>query len=257
MGIVNVTPDSFHGSSRHATVADALRTAEGMLAAGASILDIGGASSRPGASEVPEDLERARAIPVVRALGHHFPEAIISIDTWRASMAQEAVGEGASMVNDISAGLMDQRMLPTVAGLRVPYVMMHMQGDPKTMQTAPAYRDVVAEVVEFLSNRVLAARAAGINDIIVDPGFGFGKDIGHNFQLLRGLPAIKQLGLPLMAGLSRKRMINAVIGTTPAEALNGTTVLHTLALQKGADILRVHDVRPAMEALRLLAEYNG
>lgn len=251
MGIVNITPDSFHAESRHATVDAALRSAGRMLEEGAAILDIGGASSRPGSQEVPLGEERARVIAVVRAIHAHYPDACISIDTWRATIAAEAVDAGASLVNDVSAGRMDKDMLATVAKLQVPYVLMHMQGTPRTMQLAPEYGDVVAEVVQFLSERSLAARHAGIADIVVDPGFGFGKNTAHNFALLAGITAIKQLGLPVLAGLSRKRMVNDVLGTTPAEALNGTTVLNTMALLNGADMLRVHDVKPAVEAIKL------
>ena len=252
MGILNITPDSFHRGSRRSSVEEALHAAEQMLEAGASILDVGGASSRPGSKELPLEEERSRVIPVVAALSDRFPRALISIDTWRAAIAAEAVGAGASMVNDISAGLMDPKMLETVAELHVPYALMHMQGTPLTMQRAPAYEDVLAEVVKFLSDRLQAARTAGIADVIVDPGFGFGKDRGHNFALLKGLGSIKQLGVPVLAGLSRKRMINEVLGTVPETALNGTTVLNTIALQNGADILRVHDVREAVEAVKLL-----
>lgn len=256
MGILNMTADSFHHESRQASVDDALRTAERMLAEGASVIDVGGASSRPGSVEIPLEEERKRVIPVVKALHDRFPEAMISIDTWRAAIAGEAVDAGASMVNDISAALMDPAMLTTVAGLHVPYVLMHMQGTPRKMQHAPFYKDVLAEVVKFLSERLHAARQAGIADVVIDPGFGFGKDRDHNYALLRGLPAIKQLGVPVLVGLSRKRMINEVLGTRPEEALNGTTVLNTLALLNGADILRVHDVRPAMEAVKLLEAWD-
>ncbi len=252
MGILNLTPDSFHAESRQASVDDALRTAERMLSEGASIIDVGGASSRPGSEEVPLEEERKRVIPVIKALHDRFPEAMISNDTWRAAIAEEAVDAGASMVNDISAGLMDPAMLTTVARLHVPYVLMHMQGTPRKMQHAPFYKDVLAEVVKILSERLHAAWQAGIADVVIDPGFGFGKDRDHNYALLKGLPAIKQLGVPVLVGLSRKRMINEVLGTRPVEALNGTTVLNTLALQNGADILRVHDVGPAMEAIKLL-----
>lgn len=256
MGILNLTPDSFHAGSRLASPDDAIRTAERMLTEGAAILDAGGSSSRPGSLPVPLEEERKRVIPAIKALHTHFPEAVISIDTWRASIAAEAVDAGASLVNDISAGLMDPDMLATVARLRVPYVLMHMRGDPRTMQHAPAYADVLAEVVKFLSARLRAARQAGIADVLVDPGFGFGKDRGHNFALLKGFPAIKQLGVPVLAGLSRKRIINEVLGTRPVEALNGTTVLNTLALLNGSDILRVHDVGPAVEAVKLLRVYG-
>lgn len=257
MGILNITPDSFHAASRLDSVDAALLRAERMLEDGASILDVGGASSRPGSTAISADEELARVIPVVAALTDRFPDCLISIDTWRAAVASEAVSAGATLVNDISAGLMDTAMLSTVAALRVPCILMHMQGTPRTMQQAPAYGDVVAEVVAFLSDRIQAARAAGIADVIVDPGFGFGKDLGHNVALLKGLGSIKQLGVPVLVGLSRKRMVNEVLGTVPADALNGTTVLNTLAVQQGADILRVHDVRAAMEVLRLLGAYSA
>lgn len=256
MGILNITPDSFHSASRQASVEAAVQTAERMIAAGAGIIDVGGASTRPGSTEVPPAEELQRTIPVVEALHRHFPGTCISIDTWRASVAKEAVGAGASVVNDISAGLMDEGMLATVASLRVPYILMHIQGTPRTMQDAPHYNDVVAEVVKFLAERAAAARQAGIADIAIDPGFGFGKTTDHNFTLLKHLRALKQLGMPVLAGLSRKRMINSVLGTTPADALNGTTVLNTLAVLNGADILRVHDVEPAMQAVKLLATYG-
>ena len=253
MGVLNLTPDSFHAASRVRTLDEALRRAEGMLADGASILDVGGASSRPGSLAVPMELERERVVPVIHGLHQRFPQALISIDTWRAGIAAEAVDAGASMVNDISAGRMDDHMLTTVAGLHVPYILMHMQGTPKTMQAAPVYIEVVADVVKYLSERAQAARQAGIADLIVDPGFGFGKSTAHNFALLKGLQAIKQLGYPVLAGLSRKRMINHVLDTMPEDALNGTTVLNTLALLNGASLLRVHDVKPAMETIKLLS----
>jgi dihydropteroate synthase len=257
MGILNITPDSFHAASRQATVDAAVQTAGQMLADGAAIIDIGGASTRPGAHEVSLTEESERVIPVIAAVHERYPEAWISIDTWRASVAAEAVAAGATMVNDIGAGLLDEAMLETVATLHVPYVIMHMQGTPRTMQKEPRYTDVVAEVVHFLSARARAAHQAGIADVIVDPGFGFGKDKAHNFTLLKGLPALRNLGLPVLAGLSRKRMINEVLGTTPATALNGTTVLNTIALMAGADILRVHDVKEAVEAVKLVNAMCG
>lgn len=251
MGILNATPDSFHAASRVDADA-ALRQAERMLAEGAAVLDIGGASSRPGAAEVPEDEELRRAVPVVEAVHRRFPEALLSIDTWRARVAEEAVRAGAGLVNDIGAGRLDAAMLPTVAALGVPYVAMHMQGTPRTMQEAPAYGDVAAEVTLFLSERLHAARAAGIADVILDPGFGFGKRTAHNYALLNGLQRIAALGAPVLAGLSRKRMINEVLGTAPADALNGTTALNTIALLRGASLLRVHDVKEAVQCARLV-----
>ena len=256
MGILNATPDSFHADSR-VDVDGALRQAEAMLEAGAGLLDIGGASSRPGADEVPVDEELRRVLPVVEAVHARFPEAWLSVDTWRAPVAKAAVEAGAGLVNDIGAGLLDPAMLPTVARLGVPYVAMHMQGTPATMQQDPRYDDVVTEVVHFLSGRLRAAHDAGIADVLLDPGFGFGKTTAHNYALLRALPRLKLLGAPLLVGLSRKRMINEVLGTDPSEALNGTTVLNTLALEHGADILRVHDVREAVEAVKLVAAFRN
>lgn len=250
MGIINATPDSFHVASR-AGIDEALRMAERMLAEGAAILDIGGMSTRPGSEEVTEDAELQRAVPVIVAIHDHFPDALLSIDTYRSRVAEEAVAAGAGMVNDIGAGLLDARMLETVARLRVPYIAMHMQGMPRTMQQHPAYGNVVSEVTLFLSQRLNAARAAGIPDVILDPGFGFGKTTAHNYALLNRLGSVTALGAPVLVGLSRKRMINEVLGTSPAEALNGTTALNTIALMKGAAILRVHDVKEAVQCIRL------
>lgn len=252
MGIINATPDSFHAASR-ADVDEALRMAERMLADGASILDIGGQSTRPGSGEGTAAEELKRVLKVIDAVHRRFPEVLVSVDTWRADVAKEAVAQGAGLVNDIGAGLLDADMLPTVAALGVPYIAMHMQGTPATMQHAPAYTDVVAEVTRFLSERLNAAHAAGIADVVLDPGFGFGKTVEHNFALLRGLGRIAALGAPVLVGLSRKRMINEVLGTRPEEALNGTTVLNTIALVNGAAILRVHDVKEAVEAVKLVA----
>jgi len=255
MGILNATPDSFHAGSRIGTD-DAVDRAGDMLEQGATILDIGGMSTRPGAAEVSLDEELQRVIPVVEAVHARFPEAPISVDTYRAAVAREAVTAGACMVNDIGAGLLDPDMLATVAALHVPYVLMHMQGTPRTMQQAPVYANVVGEVVHFLSTRMAAAHDAGIADVILDPGFGFGKTTAHNLALFNGLPSVAALGAPVLVGISRKRMINEVLGTTPSEALNGTTVLNTLALRGGASLLRVHDVREAMEAVRMMKALN-
>ena len=223
-----------------------------------SILDIGGASSRPGAKEVIDEAEElGRVIPVIEALHKRFPEAWISVDTWRAKVASQAVEAGAAMVNDIGAGLLDVDMLPTVAELGVPYIAMHMQGTPRTMQQDPRYADVAAEVTLFLSERIAAAHAAGIADVLIDPGFGFGKTTAHNYTLLGALQRLVALGHPVLVGLSRKRMINEVLGTKPEEALNGTTVLNTIALLNGASILRVHDVKEAAEAIALVGQLRG
>ena len=256
MGILNATPDSFHGDSR-VDVDGALRLAERMLTEGAAVLDIGGASSRPGSAEVDAAEELRRVLPVIAAVHARFPEALISVDTWRAAVAREAVGAGAGLVNDIGAGLLDPEMLRTVATLNVPYIAMHMQGTPATMQQAPHYGDVAAEVTHFLSERLHACHAAGIADVLVDPGFGFGKSTGHNYTLLRELPRMVALGAPVLVGVSRKRMINEVLGTSPAGALNGTTVLNTLALLGGAAVLRVHDVREAVQCVQLVQAFRS
>lgn len=255
MGIINATPDSFHAASR-ADVDRALYLADKMLTDGASILDIGGQSSRPGSEQGSAEEETGRVLPVMTAVHQRFPEALISVDTWRASVAREAVACGASLVNDIGAGLLDEAMLPIVASLGVPYIAMHMQGAPATMQQAPHYTDVAAEVTHFLSQRLQAAHHAGIADVILDPGFGFGKSTAHNYTLLRELGRLTALGAPVLAGLSRKRMINAVLGTTPEDALNGTTSLNTIALLNGASLLRVHDVKEAVQAVKLVQAYR-
>ena len=252
MGILNTTPDSFHSGSR-VDADSALRAAERMLEEGAAILDIGGMSTRPGSEEVNVEEELRRVVPVASAIHLRFPQALLSIDTYRARVAREAVAAGAGLVNDIGAGLLDEDMLATVASLHVPYIAMHMQGTPRTMQEAPGYKDVTAEVTLFLSQRRNAARAASIADVVLDPGFGFGKSTAHNYALLNGLGSINALGTPVLVGLSRKRMISAVLGTTPDEALNGTTALNTVALLNGASILRVHDVKEAVQCARLLA----
>lgn len=255
MGIINATPDSFHDASRTASTDVALRLAERMVSEGAGIIDIGGASSRPGSSEVPESEELRRVVPIVEAIARRFPDALLSIDTWRARVAHDAVNAGAGMVNDIGAGSLDEAMFSTVADLGVPYIAMHMQGTPGTMQQSPHYGDVAAEVTLFLSQRLNAAHNAGIADVILDPGFGFGKTTAHNFTLLKEVTRIKNLGAPVLVGLSRKRMINDVLGTKPEEALNGTTSLNTIALLNGADILRVHDVKEAVECVRLVSAW--
>lgn len=255
MGILNATPDSFHATSRVDTDT-ALRLAERMITEGAAIIDIGGMSSRPGAMEVPVQEELARVLPIIKAVHDRFPGTLLSIDTYRAEVAAAAVEIGAGLINDIGAGLLDEAMLPTVAASGVPYVAMHMQGTPATMQSDPHYADVAAEVTRSLSERAAAAMAAGIADVVLDPGFGFGKTTSHNFTLLRELERITGLGHPVLAGLSRKRMINATLGTSPAEALNGTTVANTMALLNGASILRVHDVKAAVEVVAMYNAYR-
>lgn len=251
MGILNLTPDSFFADSRHKITDELLLSCEKMLTDGADILDLGGVSTRPGADAVTVDEELKRVIPAIEAIAKRFPEAILSIDTFRAQVAKQAVVAGASMVNDVSAGKLDEGMFATVAQLQVPYILMHMQGTPATMQQNPQYGNVVLEVLDYLVAEVAKLRALGINDIILDPGFGFGKTVEHNFQLLQGLDALNITGLPVLAGLSRKSMICRTLGVKPADALNGTTALNMVALIKGAKILRVHDVKEAVECVRL------
>lgn len=252
MGILNVTPDSFFDGGRYTGVEAALKQAEKMLAEGATILDVGGASSRPGAAEVSEKEELERVIPVIEGIKSHFSEAIISIDTWRASVAKAAAEAGASMVNDISGGQFDARMFETVAVLDTPYILMHIQGTPDTMQQNPHYEDVVSEVLDFFIQKIEKLRALGVKDIVLDPGFGFGKTVEHNYQLLRNLHVFPNVtGLPVLAGISRKSMICKVLKVNPENALNGTTALHMVALQQGAKILRAHDVRAAVEVVKL------
>lgn len=253
MGIINVTDDSFYADSRSRELHDAVIRAEDLLAAGAAILDIGAQSTRPGAPEVGAAEEAARLIPAIHAILYKFPEAVISIDTYHASVAEKCILAGAAIVNDISAGDMDPEMIPTVAALHAPYIAMHMQGTPATMQKNPLYEDVVQEVLDYFIQKTEACRAAGIHDIILDPGFGFGKTLAHNYQLLRGMEMLHIVGAPILAGVSRKSMVYKLLGTSAAEALNGTTVLHTAALERGASILRVHDVKEAVEAVRIVS----
>lgn len=251
MGILNATDDSFHADSRVSTVESALAKAGWMLQEGADILDIGGQSTRPGSRRVSASEEAERTVPVVAAIAKAFPQALLSVDTYHSEVARRAVEAGASMVNDVSAGTMDPGMLKAVSGLGVPFVCMHMQGTPETMQDAPSYGDVVTEVYDRLADRLNACREAGIQDVVVDPGFGFGKTADHNFALLRHLRFFRSLNAPLMVGLSRKSMVWRTLGVDSERALNGTTALHSIALVNGADILRVHDVRAAVEAVLL------
>jgi len=252
MGIINVTPDSFYDGSRTETNDAVLRQAEKMLLEGATFLDIGGYSSRPGADHTSEKEELNRVLPAVEALVKEFPEAYISVDTFRSKVAKITVEAGAALVNDISAGLMDVDMIPTVAKLQVPYIMMHMKGSPQTMTTMTDYDNLITEVLHYFSERIALARKAGINDIVLDPGFGFSKTRKQSFTMLRKLELFEQLDLPFLIGISRKSMIYKSLNTTAEKALNGTTALHSIALLKGTSILRVHDVKEAMECVSLV-----
>ena len=253
MGIINVTPDSFFSGSRAESEGEIIEKAGMMLEEGADFLDIGGWSSRPGAGEITPEEEMKRVINAVRVVSSEFPEAVISVDTYRSEIAERAILEyGAAMINDIAGGEADRLMFQTVARLQVPYIMMHMQGKPDTMQENPFYEDVTAEIIRWFGERIVKLHSMGVNDIIIDPGFGFGKNIRHNFELLKHLGDFSITGLPLLAGVSRKSMIWKTLGITPEEALNGTTVLNTVALLAGADILRVHDVKEAVQAVKLV-----
>lgn len=252
MGIINITPDSFYEGSRFTTEEKILQQAEKMINEGADILDIGGQSSRPGSKPVTAEEELERVIKPIQLIHKNFPETIISIDTYYATVAKQAVEAGASIVNDISAGTFDQAMMSTVAALKTPYIIMHMKGNPATMQENPVYDNVTKEVLDYLVEKKEECNKHGIYDVIIDPGFGFGKTIKHNFELLKNLSAFKIAGVPLLAGLSRKSTIYKTLQIPIEESLNGTTVMNTIALMNGAMILRVHDVREARQAVVLI-----
>ncbi len=256
MGILNVTPNSFFDGGKHSDLKAILSQVEKMLSEGATFIDIGGYSSKPSAEFVSEDEELERLLPVVQQIVREFPTAILSIDTFRSKVAQATIENGAAIINDISAGKLDDTMLETVAQLQVPYIMMHMKGTPQTMQSMAQYGNIVKEMVFYFSERVAQARSLGINDIIIDPGFGFAKTIQQNFEVLNKLELFQMLELPLLAGVSRKSMIYKTLETTPEFALNGTTSLNTIALLKGAKILRVHDVKEAVECVTLYHQLN-
>lgn len=251
MGILNITPDSFYEGSRLESVDAALKKAEQMIDEGADFLDIGGMSTRSGSDVLNETEELKRVIPIIEIILKNFSEILISIDTWRSKVALEAVTAGAAIVNDISAGSLDSELFQTVANLDVPYILMHMQGTPQTMQQNPVYKDVVLEVNQFLSEKIFELRKLGVSDIILDPGFGFGKTIDHNYRLLKNLNLIGFGEFPILAGLSRKSMIKKLLDVDEKNALNGTTAVNMIALQNGANILRVHDVKEAKQCVEI------
>ena len=257
MGILNITPDSFYKESRITKPLEAVERAEQMLSQGAKIIDIGGYSSRPGASPVSQEEEWNRlqnVIPAVRALTDKIPGTFISVDTFRASVAEKAIDAGAHMINDISAGNLDNKMHEVVAKLKCPYILMHMQGDPRTMQDNPSYRHITQDIVKFFSERLPKLHDMGIHDTIVDVGFGFGKTLEHNYQLLCELHAFQLLGRPILTGISRKSMVYKALNNTAEESLNGSTALHMAALLQGSNILRVHDVKEAHETITLFTQ---
>jgi dihydropteroate synthase len=257
MGIINATPDSFYEGSRFSGTDKILAQAEKMISEGADILDVGGQSTRPGSEQVSEDTELSRIIESIEAIHQKFPEIIISVDTYYSTVAKKCIYAGASIVNDISSGTMDKEMLSTIAALQVPFVVMHMKGTPQTMQQQANYENVTGEVLDFFIQKKDECKTAGIADVIIDPGFGFAKTIAHNFQVLKDLSVFKMLDAPLLVGLSRKSSVYKTLGTSPEEALNGTTVLNTVALMNGANILRVHDVKEAKEAIKLFVAVSG
>jgi dihydropteroate synthase len=252
MGILNITPDSFFDGGVYAHPDSQIRQVERMIGEGATIIDIGAVSTRPGAELISETCELERLIPALTLIRNNFPGILISIDTYRPVVARAAVEHGAGMINDIYGGRFDESMIGEVAKLKVPYVLMHMKGSPANMQENPAYSDVVAEVSYFFERQLAKCLDQGINEVILDPGFGFGKTVEHNYALLARLEEFSKPGCRLLVGLSRKSMINKVLNTSAEHALNGTSVLNTIALIKGADILRVHDVREAAECIKLV-----
>ena len=258
MGILNVTPDSFYKGSRYNTDAEIVEAAVKMTEEGADILDVGGYSSRPGAADVPSDEEKIRVLKAINLIRRELPDAVLSIDTFRADIAEEAIiGSGAAMINDISGGEADERMFSVVEKLNVPYIIMHMLGNPLTMQVNPVYDDVVADILKWFGERIYRLQSNGVKDIIIDPGFGFGKTVAHNYELLKRLNEFSIAGLPILIGISRKSMIWKTLDITANEALNGTTVLNTVALANGADILRVHDVKEAVQAVSLFMKLKS
>jgi dihydropteroate synthase len=256
MGILNLTPDSFYDGGRYKSESDILSKVENMIQEGATFIDVGAYSSRPNAEHISEEEELNRIVPIVELLLKTFPEILLSIDTFRSRVAKACIESGAGIINDISAGKLDESMLQIVAKLHVPYIMMHMRGTPQNMQKLTHYDNLVKDILFYFSARIHAAKELGITDIIVDPGFGFAKTIDQNFELLNHLDLFKMLELPILVGLSRKAMIHKSLSITANEALNGTTVLNTIALQKGAKILRVHDVKEAVECVRLFNLIN-
>ena len=254
MGILNVTPNSFYDGGKHNEINSIMHQVDKMLSEGADFIDIGAYSSKPSAEFVSEEEEIKRLVPIIKELVDHFPTIVLSVDTFRANVAKVAVEHGAGIINDISAGLLDEKMLETVADLKVPYIMMHMRGNPQTMQSLTNYDDIVKEMIFYFSERIQKARSFGISDLIIDPGFGFAKTLEQNYEVLHKMELFSMLELPLLAGISRKSMIYKVLENSPQEALNGTSVLNTIALQKGAKILRVHDVKEAVECIKLVSK---
>ncbi|MGB5382352.1 MAG: dihydropteroate synthase [Lutimonas sp.] len=257
MGILNLTPDSFYDGGKLTSDRTILEKVEKMLLEGATFIDIGGYSSRPGATHIAEIEELNRVLHGINLVMKHFPDTLISVDTFRSSVARQAIESGAALVNDISAGNLDEQMFRTVADLQVPYIMMHMPGSPQTMQKLTQYDDMIQEIILYFSRKIVELRELYLNDLIIDVGFGFGKTSEQNFLLLKNLSVFKIIGVPILAGISRKSMLYKTLGTDASEALNATTVANTLALVNGAGILRVHDVKEAVETIKIFQRYNA
>lgn len=257
MGILNVTPDSFYDGGKYHSEKDLLLHVDKMITEGATIIDIGAISTKPGAEEISEEKELEKLLQALSSITTHFPDAIISVDTYRSKIAKAVIENGAHIINDISGGTFDDNMFNVVAENHLPYIMMHIQGTPKNMQKNPSYGNVVKEIKQFFRQQITKLNKLGVTkNIILDPGFGFGKTLEHNYKLLQQLRSFEDIGYPILAGVSRKSMINKVLKSNPQKALNGTTVLNTIALMNGANILRVHDVKEAMEAINLVEFYN-
>ncbi len=257
MGILNLTPDSFYDGGKYNSENSFPSRAKNMLTEGTDIIDMGAVSMRPGAVEVPEDEEMRRLLPVIKKISSLFPDAIISVDTCRSEVARQSINAGAHIINDISGGTFDKHMAKTIAELKVPYILMHIKGSPENMQDNPAYENVTNEIIRYFERQLKILNSYQVNgNIILDPGFGFGKNLNHNYKILKNLERIKTLGYPILVGVSRKSMINKVLGSLPKNALNGTTVANTIALLNGANILRVHDVKAAKEAIKIYNYYK-
>jgi len=253
MGILNISPDSFYEGSRFPESEDLLKKARLMIEEGADILDLGAVSTRPFAEEVSEQEELGRLLPSLKKVRKEFPDLFISVDTWRSKIARAAIEEGADIINDVSGGCFDEKMVQTIAHFKKPFVLMHTKGNPKIMQIAPTYKDVNQEIMAFFNDRIKYFYDLGVDQLILDPGFGFGKSLDHNYEIIKNLKRYQTFGLPVLAGVSRKSMIYKALGITPSDALNGTTVLNTIALLNGANFLRVHDVKAAKEAIKIVS----
>ena len=257
MGILNVTPDSFYDGGFYDNQKKVIDQVEKMINDGASIIDIGGYSSRPGAENISPDVELARVLPIVKLIKERFSKILISIDTFRSEVAKQCVENGADIINDISGGSLDSKMFETVAKLNIPYIIMHMRGNPSNMMDKTDYENIIEEMENYFSKKIELAKSFGVNDIIIDPGFGFAKTTKQNFDILKNLTCLKKLDKPLLVGVSRKSMIYKTLNLSPIDSLNGSTVLHTISLLKGANIIRVHDVKEANECIRLVNELKS